>query len=247
MLSVNPTQIAGQFTRQAITGITPLGCGLINDTYRVAGADSAFVLQRLNQHVFPAPQLIMANLEYLGRHIRQKPPETVGLQFPGIIYTLSGQTYFQDAEQQFWRALELIQPAESRQVLNRATESAQIGYALAHFHRLCSDLPVSALHDTLPGFHITPGYYQDYQQLAERNPTIEIDSEFEFCRNFIRQFQTNINVLEDAKAAGILSMRVTHGDPKLNNFLFRPGADQIISLIDLDTVKPGLVHYDIGD
>ena len=38
-----------------------------------------------------------------------------------------------------------------------------------------------------------------------------------------------------------------HGDPKLNNFLFDNRSKKAISLIDLDTVKPGLVHYDIGD
>ena len=38
-----------------------------------------------------------------------------------------------------------------------------------------------------------------------------------------------------------------HGDPKLNNFLFDKRTHKIVSIIDLDTVKPGLVHYDIGD
>ncbi|MDD5268702.1 MAG: phosphotransferase, partial [Methylococcales bacterium] len=46
---------------------------------------------------------------------------------------------------------------------------------------------------------------------------------------------------------GLLSLRVIHGDPKLNNFLFDKKSKKIVSIIDLDTVKPGLVHYDIGD
>ena len=45
----------------------------------------------------------------------------------------------------------------------------------------------------------------------------------------------------------MLSLRVIHGDPKLNNFLFDKDSKKIASIIDLDTVKPGLVHYDIGD
>jgi Ser/Thr protein kinase RdoA (MazF antagonist) len=45
----------------------------------------------------------------------------------------------------------------------------------------------------------------------------------------------------------LLSLRVIHGDPKLNNFLFDQDSKQIVSIIDLDTVKPGLVHYDLGD
>jgi Ser/Thr protein kinase RdoA (MazF antagonist) len=42
-------------------------------------------------------------------------------------------------------------------------------------------------------------------------------------------------------------LRVTHGDPKLDNLLFAADADRALCLIDLDTVQPGLVHHDIGD
>jgi Ser/Thr protein kinase RdoA (MazF antagonist) len=38
-----------------------------------------------------------------------------------------------------------------------------------------------------------------------------------------------------------------HGDPKVNNILFDRQTDQAVSVIDLDTTKPGLIHYDIGD
>ena len=54
-------------------------------------------------------------------------------------------------------------------------------------------------------------------------------------------------MLEQAKNNGQLSLRVIHGDPKLNNMLFSNHTGEVISLIDLDTVKPGLIQYDIGD
>jgi Ser/Thr protein kinase RdoA (MazF antagonist) len=38
-----------------------------------------------------------------------------------------------------------------------------------------------------------------------------------------------------------------HGDPKVNNVMLDSATGQAVSLIDLDTVKPGLVQYDIGD
>ncbi|HEX9714588.1 MAG TPA: aminoglycoside phosphotransferase family protein, partial [Desulfurivibrionaceae bacterium] len=38
-----------------------------------------------------------------------------------------------------------------------------------------------------------------------------------------------------------------HGDPKLANILFSRDTGRAVSLIDLDTVKPGLLHYDLGD
>jgi Ser/Thr protein kinase RdoA (MazF antagonist) len=54
-------------------------------------------------------------------------------------------------------------------------------------------------------------------------------------------------VLERAKAAGVLPLRPIHGDPKVNNVLLDARSGEAIALVDLDTVKPGLVHYDIGD
>jgi Ser/Thr protein kinase RdoA (MazF antagonist) len=153
------------------------------------------------------------------------------------------QSYFQDDAQDYWRALALIQPAESRERLNNQHEAEQVGFALGHFHWLCSELSINSLFDTLPGFHITPDYYQQYLSLPNTANTPEI----RFCRQFIHGFQAKINCLEHPKQQGQLKQRVIHGDPKLNNFLFKPTTDQIISLIDLDTVKPGLLHYDIGD
>jgi len=38
-----------------------------------------------------------------------------------------------------------------------------------------------------------------------------------------------------------------HGDPKVNNVMIEESTGRAISLVDLDTVKPGLIHYDIGD
>ena len=241
-------RIAQEFSSgQNIKSVTRLGNGLINDTYQVATKTSAFVLQRINQHVFPQPAQLMSNMQQLERHISQQKPNGINLKIPKVLLTGQQQTFFQDQQQQFWRALELIPTAESREKLSTQTEAEQVGFALAHFHRLCSNLPTSLLHDTLPGFHITPKYFQHYQTLCQAPHTSKNRKQFNYCQTFIENFQNNINILENAKQQGLLVERVIHGDPKLNNFLFQIASDQIISLIDLDTVKPGLVHYDIGD
>jgi Ser/Thr protein kinase RdoA (MazF antagonist) len=54
-------------------------------------------------------------------------------------------------------------------------------------------------------------------------------------------------VLEAALARGELQHRPIHGDPKINNVMIDETSGKAIGLIDLDTVKPGLIHYDIGD
>lgn len=232
---------------QTVNSITGLGNGLINDTFQVNTEAAAFVLQRINQQVFPRPELLMSNLQQLDRHIRQQAPAAVRLKIPQVLHTSKQLVFFQDQEQQFWRALELIPSVESREHLSKRTEAEQIGFALGHFHRLCSTLPTGQLHDTLPGFHIAPNYFQHYQTLLQAPLAGKSDKHFDYCQTFIENFRDNIDTLENAKQQGQLIERVIHGDPKLNNFLFLKDSDNIVSLIDLDTVKPGLVHYDIGD
>lgn len=240
--------VAGQFAAgQTIQAVEPLGNGLINDTYVVTTAVDRFVLQRINPRVFPQPQRVIHNLGELAKHLQQKPADAVRLKIPALLPVSNEQGFYQDEQQQVWRALELIHPAESREHISHDAEAAQVGLALGHFHRLCSDLPADRLLDTLPGFHIAPTYFKQYQQLLTQPLRVVQDAEFQACQAFIEAHQGQIEVLEAAKQRGELGSRVIHGDPKLNNFLFKPGTNQIVSLIDLDTVKPGLVHYDIGD
>ena len=44
-----------------------------------------------------------------------------------------------------------------------------------------------------------------------------------------------------------MPLRVTHNDTKINNVLFDPETKDPLTVIDLDTVMPGLVAYDFGD
>ena len=241
-------KIAAQFAvSQNPLAIAPLGNGLINDTYLVESSSSSFVLQRINGDVFSQPHRIMENLSKLGQHIRGKTSDTVRLRIPDIILTRQGTSSYRDEENNVWRALERIHPAESRNHIQHEEEAAQIGFALAHFHRLCVDLSPSLLHDTLPGFHVTPAYLTQYQQLLAQSIRVTVDDEFRQCQAFIEAHENDVNILENAKARGELKEQLIHGDPKLNNFLFQPGSNHVVSLIDLDTVKPGLVHYDIAD
>jgi Ser/Thr protein kinase RdoA (MazF antagonist) len=68
-----------------------------------------------------------------------------------------------------------------------------------------------------------------------------------YCLRFVSARSAWAHVLEDARAAGRLFLRPIHGDPKVNNILIDSATMKAISIVDFDTVKPGLVHYDIGD
>jgi Ser/Thr protein kinase RdoA (MazF antagonist) len=241
-----PLPIASQFAK-VVAEISPLGNGLINDTFLIATESSSFVLQRINRAVFPAPEQIMDNLIILNRHLEQKPSTTIKLKMPAILKTNSNQDFYQDDQGDYWRALDFIGNTESLETLADISQAEQTGFALGHFHRLVSDLDPLLMHDTLPGFHIAPGYLKHYHQVLLTQSPRQLAPESNYCAAFIANNQHLTDDLEAAKQQGLLSLRVIHGDPKLNNFLFDKDSKKIVSIIDLDTVKPGLVHYDIGD
>ena len=95
----------------------------------------------------------------------------------------------------------------------------------------------------MPGFHNTPAYLDQYDEIKvelekKHNP------ETEFCHQFIDTRRFLATMLDDAPT---LSRNVIHGDPKVANFIFDKNSEKVVSLIDLDTVRHGLLLHDIGD
>jgi Ser/Thr protein kinase RdoA (MazF antagonist) len=119
---------------------------------------------------------------------------------------------------------------------------------LGRFHVLSSEIPPETLHDTLPGFHETPGYLKNLDAAVAACDRSRLSPDtVPKALEYVESRRDTANVLEAGRLRGDLRLRVIHGDPKLDNVLFDIGSDDAVSLIDLDTVKPGLIHYDIGD
>ena len=234
----SPHFIAEQFFTP-VSELTPLGNGLINDTFWVKAESSQFVLQRINRTVFPKPLHIMDNLLRLNEHLEKTPEKSVKLKIPALLKTLSNDDYYLDEQNDCWRALEFIENTESLEKLVNLEQARQVGFALGYFHYLLSDLEPSLLHDTLPGFHIAPDYLRHYQTILTIT-VLQAEPDSLYCVDFIANNRYLTENLETAKAQGLLALRVIHGDPKLNNFLFDRASKKIISLIDLDTLS--LIH-----
>lgn len=248
--------IAEQFAvDSSVKGIEPLGNGNINDTFLVTLADSTrFVLQRINQRVFPEPQALMGNMVQVTEHIARKletAPLSRPWRMPSVIKSRAGENFWWDQSQQScWRAISFIGETEALETVGNPAQATEVGAALGIFHRLLSDLNPESLRDTLPGFHQTPQYLAQYQVITKQTMADEshsLGSEIRWCHEFIAERAGWCSVLETAKAKGELPLRLMHGDPKVNNILFDPQTEQAVSIIDLDTTKPGLIHYDIGD
>lgn len=255
------TAIALQFAPNPSSYPSPLkiesfGNGNINDTFLVNVAidsEARFVLQRINTQVFRQPKLVMQNMRVFTEHVQNRltcdllSPDC-NWQVPQVLLTQTGEDHWIDGAGQFWRAISFIENSQTFDTIQDLHHAQEIGTALGTFHRLVSDLPVENLVDTLEGFHITPSYLQIYDGiLAAACNSLSQSAEVRYCLQFVGDRRTLATVLEDAKALGKLPIRTMHGDPKVNNVMFDTTNRSAISMIDLDTVKPGLIHYDVGD
>ena len=252
----NPIEIANQFKTQGqVINIQEFGHGNINGTYLVtldSLQEKHFILQCVNTQVFCQPQLVMQNISTFTTHVRQRlQSHSIDInrrwEVPQVFLTQDNRDYFIDDDGSFWRAISFIKAGETFDTVKDNQHAYEVGYALGMFHHLISDLPIEKLADTLPGFHITPSYLQQYENVVTQNCASRKSAEIEYCLQFVRDRKTWAHVLENGLARGHLCLRPIHGDPKVNNVMIDTVTGQAIGIIDLDTVKPGLVHYDIGD
>ncbi len=228
-----------------------MGRGLINETFRVAAGSTGYVLQRLNGDVFPHPERIMANLRALCDHAARNPDS--GVRIPLLMRTRDGEDFLRDLDSEaggaesIWRLTELIPDALDLPRVETPRQARETGGVLGRFHRLVATLPPERLAVTLPGFHHTPSYLGGLEAaLQAAGPGSQTD-EARDCIAVATRHAALARVLEAAREQGRIALRVTHGDPKIDNILFARADGRALALIDLDTVQPGLIQHDIGD
>jgi len=246
-------RVAEQFKQQGrIIDIREFGNGNINTTFLVtqdAKLEKHFILQRINSQVFRRPELVVQNMRICTDHMRQRLNRALPGRRWEVLEMLSaqnGQDFWLDADGSFWRAISFIKGSQSFDTIADIEHAREVGCALGIFHTLLSDLPAERLADTLKGFHIMPCYFRHYADvLAKCN--VGKSPGINYCLQFIRERNAWAHVLENARMQGILPLRPIHGDPKVSNIMIDTATRQAISIVDLDTVKPGLIHYDIGD
>jgi Ser/Thr protein kinase RdoA (MazF antagonist) len=236
----------------------PVGGGNVNDTFvvhfRTSSAETRVILQCVNHRVFKDPEALLTNMHQVTTHIharlaRERAAHDRIWQLPRIIPTVDGRRLYKDERGRYWRALSMIESATAHETVLDEIHAGEVGRILGQFHRLLADFDAAVLTDPLPGFHITPGYLSRYDRTRQCKTAQArlgapeairaqafVDARREFC-----------TVLEDARAEGVLRDRVIHGDPKVANFMIDNFTGKGTGIIDLDTVKPGLIHYDVGD
>ena len=229
--------------------VSRYGTGHINDTFSVAFPENRLVLQRLNSSVFPNPAGVMDNIcsvtEFMKGRIEARGGE-VSRETLNFIKSVNGPAYYIDSSGNFWRMMQFVsgstcsETAESNEMLEKC------GQAFGRFIGDLIDFPAETLVEVIPDFHNTPERVRQLKESVNMNRSGRLSNVTEEVR-FALDREYDASELIRLENDGKLPLRVTHNDTKMSNILLDKKTGEVLCVIDLDTVMPGLAAYDFGD
>ncbi len=233
-----------------IVNVNQITAGLINATYLIeTDKEEKYILQKINTFVFKNPDELMENIVGVTKYITEKIKETGGdykRENLNFLPCNSGEYYFCDENDDSWRLYIYVDEALTYNKPKDNDTFRNAGRTFGRFMKLLDGYPAETLHETIKNFHYTPARYENFLKAVET----DIKGRKAMCEDeiqFVIDRKADTHKLTDLIAEGVLPLRVTHNDTKLNNVLFDIKTDKGICVIDLDTIMPGLSLYDFGD
>ena len=243
--------IVSQFKIEGkIKDILPIGNGLINETLRVStiAADSPdYILQRINNNVFPDVNLLQHNIEAVTGHIRNKlkelGEEDVNRKCLHFIESVGGKTYYQDANGNYWRMSVFIPDSFTKEEVSPESVFC-CGETFGNFEKILLDLD-EPLGEVIPNFHNMEFRLHQLHDAVVADKMGRVAS----VRDILSEIEPNADEMclaEKLYRDKVLPKRICHCDTKVNNMLFDSDG-KVLCVIDLDTVMPSFIFSDYGD
>ena len=234
-----------------VAGWKPFGHGHINDTFLVStpGNIPDFILQRKNHLIFKDIAGMMNNIVLATSHIRKKlmaegdpePDRKVMTYIPAP----DNHYFVTDEEGNYWTLFLFVRGSHGIEEVTEEKQAFSAGKAFGHFQLQLADLPGSLLIETIPDFHNGKFRLRQFEasvaedkagRVALMKPVIDR----------LLSLAPEMTLLQEWLDRGELPLRITHNDTKINNVLYDDN-DNILCIIDLDTVMPGSALFDFGD
>ena len=220
--------------------------GYINETFLIETTGDNhpdYVLQKLNHQVFPNIPELMNNKVHVTEFLREK---TKGAQVVLKFFkTLDGLYYYQDAEGYYWNLMEFIPDSKVLETTQNQNQAHEAGRSFGNFIKLLDDFPANEVYEIIKDFHKMSFRYKQFDEALE-NASAERKEKAAPWIQQVLDSREKMQELERLNETGDIPTRVTHNDTKLSNILF-DNNDKALCIIDLDTLMPGIVHYDFGD
>ncbi len=226
--------------------------GHINTTYVAIfnenGETRKYLIQGINTHVFKKPDELMENIVGVTGFLREKilenggNPERETLSF---IPAKDGK-YFHYHEDKCWRVYHYIDNSYTINIIKNPSVFENAGRSFGLFQKNLSGYPMEKLYEIIKDFHNTPKRLDNLKASITadvKGRVAEVQEEIDFVLAREKDTKTVLKLYRD----GLIPLRVTHNDTKLNNILFDSNTNESICVIDLDTIMPGFSLYDFGD
>jgi len=229
--------------------VTPLGGGLINDTFAVdpesgagaragsragAGAGAGFVLQRVHPVFTPR---VHENIDAVTTRLVAR-----GIATPVLVPTTTGALWSVQRDG-VWRLMTRM-PGVACAAVRSSAQAHAAAALLARFHGALVGLP-HAFVGMRVGVHDTAAHLAALMRAVAEHGGHPLHDDVARLADAIAQGAAALPDLTSVPEP------VVHGDPKLDNILFA-GTDAAgectpLCLVDLDTVGPGPLHLELGD
>ena len=216
--------------------VTRIGSGLINRSYLLARADGARAVLQAVSPIFP-PEMhgnIVAVTERLA---------AAGLVTPRLLPTRDGRPYLVASAGGLWRLLTHVDGV-SFDVVAGAEQARAAGELVGRFHHAVEGMNHEFVGMRV-GVHDTPRHLARLDEAVATHAGHRLFAEVRPLAEAIRAGAAALPPLPP------LAPRICHGDLKFNNILFAghtpPDDARAIALIDLDTVGPLSLAYELGD
>ena len=237
--------------QSTIKEIVPFGNGHINKSFRVITTEKSspdYFLQEINHHVFRDVDGMMQNIWLVTKYLTDKyEAEEQGSSEDRVlklVKTTTGSFYYQSGSS-YWRLFNFMQNLASYDVPTSTSQVYEGAKAFGGFIRDLDGFDAASLTETIPFFHHMPNRLKIFGGvLKQMDRTLSEEETFEV--NFIHEVSAEMCQLQELLDANKLPLRVTHNDTKFNNVLLDTN-DHAKCVIDLDTVMPGIIHFDFGD
>jgi N-acetylhexosamine 1-kinase len=226
------------YSDKPILSYTTIHSGLINSTYKIETADEDYILQKMNQVVFPNIKALLNNKIKTTCYLNANgfPTLTFIANRVGRFYSEQGETIWQ---------LSTYIPSVVLDRIDSNAVASQVGAYLAKFHTALLNFPVSELEYTIPDFHNTIKRFCDFEESIIKASPERLTQAKESIAFLYSNFE-NVQAVANAINSGRIPLRVVHNDTKVGNMLFDENGN-ILCIIDFDTVMPGSIFHDVGD
>lgn len=221
-----PPEVLDAYGIDQLDDVRVLSGGRVNTSYASVVGNTTSVFQRLADKSFGESTVAS---HHVGWHLAQQ-----GWSAPSFIPTRHGTLAITDAAGNTWRQQTFIDSDGRLPAQLTVDTVAAAGTMLGKWHKVVQHIPLVP-QITATTLHDTEYHSQRLKNYRDQLPAKHLKI---LAKQVLDAYET-LPIQDDA------TEQVVHGDPKLDNMLFRDSLP--FTLIDFDTLMIGSPWWDVGD